>query len=84
MIQREQRAALIARANCPRPLPADAVDSVRVIAEIARELLLAPLECEARNCNAVRIGNERIARMQAYIARPRRRRAQDVDVTEAE
>ena len=70
-----------------RPLPPDAVDRMRMVAEVALEVDVAARDRESRMRDAVRVGNERIAGVGANIARGasvRRRRAQHVDAAEGE
>src|SRR4029450_8784570 len=79
MVQREQRAAGIARADRPRTLPSEAVDRVGMVVEIAREFVDVAVEVKTCVGNAIRIRNEGIARVKANIACPGGRRTQHVD-----
>src|SRR6185369_10081680 len=56
------------REHGPRMLPPDSVDRVRMVAEIARELVRAAGEREPRIGDAVGVGNERIRGEGTYVA----------------
>ena len=74
--------AVVARRDAPGPLPPDAMNRVRMVAEVAFERDVSPREREPRVRDAVGIGNERIRSMGTHIARRARgggRRPQDVD-----
>src|SRR5690242_18338175 len=72
VMQREPRTGERCLRHCPRALPANAVDRMRMRAEIAREFMAPPGELELGIADAIRVRNERIAGGTAHVARVER------------